>query len=267
VDPSGLDVERWARDEDLRGTKYEKKSPEEIERAVQEAFLYDPRVSSFKVTPEVAGNGVTLILRGTVDNLKAKRAAAQDARNTVGVREVDNLIKVRPTERLSDEKIQDKIRQALLRDPIMEKYDINVKVRSGVAVIYGNVDSFFERSLAENVISKVKGVVMVDNNLMVREDYIPYFWDPYLDDWVVYDREQYPYDPSYPYKDDWKIKADIENELFWSPFVDADDVNVRVDDGEVTLTGTVDSWSEYEAATNNAYEGGAIDVDNELVVE
>jgi osmotically-inducible protein OsmY len=44
--------------------------------------------------------------------------------------------------------------------------------------------------------------------------------------------------------------------LWWSPFVDSDDVNVTVDDGVVTLTGAVDSWSEYNAAANNAYEGG-----------
>jgi hypothetical protein len=40
-----------------------------------------------------------------------------------------------------------------------------------------------------------------------------------------------------------------------------------VDDGVATLTGTVDSWSEYDAAVNNAYEGGAVYVDNELLVK
>ena len=34
----------------------------------------------------------------------------------------------------------------------------------------------------------------------------------------------------------------------------------------MTLTGTVDSWGEYSAATDNAYEGGAVHVDNDLVV-
>jgi len=33
------------------------------------------------------------------------------------------------------------------------------------------------------------------------------------------------------------------------------------------LTGTVDSWSERDAATDNAYEGGAVSVDNDLEVE
>ncbi len=33
------------------------------------------------------------------------------------------------------------------------------------------------------------------------------------------------------------------------------------------LTGTVDTWAERQAATENAYEGGAIVVDNDLAVQ
>jgi len=39
-----------------------------------------------------------------------------------------------------------------------------------------------------------------------------------------------------------------------------------VDDGKATLTGQVDSWSEYDAAAQNALEGGAVVVDNELTI-
>jgi len=42
---------------------------------------------------------------------------------------------------------------------------------------------------------------------------------------------------------------------------------VTIEDGVATLTGTVDSWSEYDAATENAYEGGATWVDNDLMIE
>ncbi len=46
VDASDLEVERWARDKDLRKNKYVTKSDEEIEDAVEDALLYDPRVPS-----------------------------------------------------------------------------------------------------------------------------------------------------------------------------------------------------------------------------
>jgi hypothetical protein len=41
---------------------------------------------------------------------------------------------------------------------------------------------------------------------------------------------------------------------------------VNVTDGVARLEGTVDSWSERAAATENAYEGGAVWVDNDLRV-
>jgi osmotically-inducible protein OsmY len=267
VDNSGLEVERWARDKDLKGNKYVKKSQEEIEDAIKDALLYDTRVSGFRITPEVSYDGRTVILRGKVDNLKAKRAAEQDARNTVGVIAVDNRIKVRPTEPPSDRKIEDKIRRALLRDPYLESYEITVNVVNGIVKLYGTVDTYFEKSQADDVAARVNGVIMVDNNLVVENDYEPYLYDPFVDEGYLYDRERYDRKPRYPGKSDRQIKEDIQDELFWSPFVDADDVNVTVDRGLATLTGTVDSWSEYNAAENNAYEGGAVYVDNDLAVD
>jgi osmotically-inducible protein OsmY len=267
VDDSGLEVKGWARDEDLRGRKYAKKTEKEIEDAIKDAMLYDPRVASFKITPEVTGEGSTIVLRGTVDNLKAKRAAAQDARNTVGVNRVENRIKVRLAGPPSDQKIEAELRDALQRDPFVESYEITVDVINGVANLYGSVDTYFEKSQADDVTSKVKGVIMVDNNLKVREDYDPYVYDPYVDDSYFYNYDGYPDRPRFPANSDFRIEQDIQDELFWSPFVDAGDVNVTVVQGEATLTGTVNSWSEYNAAANNAYEGGAVYVDNELTVK
>jgi len=40
-----------------------------------------------------------------------------------------------------------------------------------------------------------------------------------------------------------------------------------VDDGTATLTGTVESWNEFWAAEENALEGGAVAVDNDLIVD
>lgn len=47
----------------------------------------------------------------------------------------------------------------------------------------------------------------------------------------------------------------------------SDELTVRVDDAVATLTGTVDTWSERIAARENAIEGGAMTVDNDLVVD
>ncbi len=66
---------------------------------------------------------------------------------------------------------------------------------------------------------------------------------------------------------DSDIRDGIVKEMTYSPFVDADQVAVNVVNGTATLTGSVDSRAESRAATENAYEGGAIRVLNQLIVQ
>jgi osmotically-inducible protein OsmY len=264
VDDSQLTVRKWARDDERREAEYVVRSASEIRDAINDANLYDPRVKSFHVKPKMTGSVVTL--RGNVDNLKAKRAAAENARNTVGVSRVINRLKVRPTDARPDELVESAVRAALLRDPYVDRYEITVNVVDGTAYLTGTVDSYFEKGQAEDVVARVNGVMDVSNALTVTDMSTPVVYDPYVYDWYVHDYAWYDYAPSYAEKPDDEIEAAIESELWWSPFVDSDEVTVKVEDGVATLTGAVDSWSEQRAATNNALEGGAIAVENDLIV-
>ena len=67
--------------------------------------------------------------------------------------------------------------------------------------------------------------------------------------------------------DDAALQSAVRNELWWSPFVDEDEVEITVQGGTVTLRGTVDTFAERRAAQENAFEAGAVIVANELVVE
>ncbi|MFZ0482293.1 MAG: BON domain-containing protein [Desulfobacterales bacterium] len=49
-------------------------------------------------------------------------------------------------------------------------------------------------------------------------------------------------------------------------FIKSDEITVSVKNGVATLTGKVNSSSEYYSATKNAYEGGATFVNNDLVI-
>jgi len=260
VNDDKLNVAKWARDEDLRKDKYVDKSDDAIEQAVEDAMLYDPRVNSFDITASSQAGVVTL--SGEVDKVQAKRAAASNARNTVGVWRVKNQIKVRPST-LADDAIEQNIANALTRDHDVNRYEIAISVINGEAYLNGTVDSYWEKAAAEDIASRASGVVEVHNNLTVDDTYGFYTYDPYVD---YYDYDWYT--PSYDttFESDWEILADIRDELYWSPFVDSDEVTVNVDDGVATLTGTVDTWSERQAASENAFEGGAVAVDNDLVV-
>lgn len=266
VDNSKLEVSGWQRDGDLTRNKYSIKPAEEIRDAVKDALLQDPRVHLSDIVVEVIPESRMVILRGTVDNLKARETAAQDARNTAGVSSVKNRIKVRPDQKIGDNRIKDRLISAFRRDPYLTGYEIRINVVNGIVDLNGMVDTSFEKLQAHDVTSRVKGVINVDNNLIVKNFSNTYTFDPWVNDYFLYDFYWYGNMRRYPAKSDSEILNNIKKELFWSSFVDEDQVEVKVDDGIATLKGRVYSWLEYNTALKNAYEGGAIYVYNELTV-
>jgi len=238
VEDSGLDVEFWAEDEHKRKMTVIK-SDEEVEEAVQDAFFYDPRVFSFKIDVD-ADNGL-VTLSGQVDNLQAKKAAAQDARNTIGVWNVVNDIKVRPVSPPTDEDIERYVKDALIWNPIVERFDLTVVARNKKVYLYGRVDNAYEKREAEDVASRIKGVVDVENNIEVE------------DIWV--------------WKSDRQIKEDIERQLSWSIYVSEGKIDVSVENGIATLEGEVNSIVELDSAIKDAFNGGARRVINRLTIK
>ena len=108
----------------------------------------------------------------------------------------------------------------------------------------------------------------MQNDLRVLDPSTPLVYNPYVfDNWSVDDYPWYDYAPETTWKQDAEIKQDIENEIWWSPFVDSANVDVTVSDGVATLTGKVEGWSAREMASENAYEGGAQRVVNQIRVE
>jgi osmotically-inducible protein OsmY len=63
---------------------------------------------------------------------------------------------------------------------------------------------------------------------------------------------------------DTSLRASIIDELEGSPYVDSDRIDVRVRNGVAILTGTVEDRDALIAAEENAYEGGARKVVNNL---
>ncbi len=67
--------------------------------------------------------------------------------------------------------------------------------------------------------------------------------------------------------DEGKVKVDVVDELYWDNRVNAADVKVEVDNGEVTLTGTVPSYRAKAAAYSDAWLiEGVTKVNNYLIV-
>jgi hypothetical protein len=69
-------------------------------------------------------------------------------------------------------------------------------------------------------------------------------------------------------RSDEEIRADVEEALFYDTWVDADRIQVEVEDGVVTLRGTLASFDEIRYATDDAWDvDGVRGVRTELEVE
>lgn len=261
IDMEDLEVKHWARDEELRKMKYNSITDAEIEQAVIDALEDAPRVSPVDIEVDVDDGEVTL--RGDVDNLHAKRLAGRHARAIVGVWRVNNRIKI-AGEAPSDRRLELDIRTSIAENPYLESFEIDVSVDDGIVYLLGMVDTAFEKAQAGELAGNHIGVKSVKNHIdigtatsSIYSPYVGWPYDPIDVQSKIDSRADF----------DAAIESDIESEIFWSPFVSNDDVEVDVEGGVATLTGSVGTWTEYNAAEDNAYQGGAVDVVNEIVFE
>jgi osmotically-inducible protein OsmY len=270
VDASAVEVMACPQEPQTRPPATPPPPDDRIAEAVRDALRHDPRVVSFDVEVDVVKGEV--MLRGRVDDLRARRAATQDARNTTGVTSVVNRIKLRsdlflPSILLPDDELEQRVAEGFEQDPLIERHEIEVEAIDGTIYLRGSVDTFLDKARADDLASKILGVVEVRNHLVVEDPLIVWHSEPILDDFPVVDYDWYR--PRLPdtIKSDDQIRRAIEHQLWWSTQVNSDDVTVVVDDGVATLTGSVGSWHERSAATKNAYDGGAILVRNRLSIE
>ena len=262
VNADGLKVKSWAKDTNRRDS-YVQASDEDILAAVREALQLDPRADSYEIRVGVHDGIVTL--RGTVDSVEAKNAAEQVARATTGVAVVHDRIRIN-TVPPSDAELEQKVSAALNRDPYLVPYSISVTADDGVVSLGGSVDSYFEKAVADSVAGRARGVKRIKNKLSVDNKRYPLLYEPYVTDVFPYHYEWYLFEPVPSVKSDSVIRDEIKDELWWSPFVDANNVDVEVQRGTATLKGHVQSYAAMRAAVENAFEGGASWVHNEIRV-
>jgi osmotically-inducible protein OsmY len=203
INTSGIEVKAGTGDVYRRQSDFVIKSDDDIEKAVSRALFYDPRVYSTKVTASASAGVVTL--RGHVSSIGAKYSAAQDAGNTIGVRAVNNRLRVR-TKPISPNSSKTRIENALARDPYMERYKIGVDVEDHAVTLSGVVDTYFEKYHAFDIALRAKGVDEVHNNLEVVHKHHPLthnscLYGVYPDDLYWYD-----YEPRRTSKSDRSIK-------------------------------------------------------------
>ena len=256
VDARDLLVAYWALGSELRRVKFAPRADADIVDAVRGALHRNPRVRGAETLVQALDGIVTLA--GTVSNLRARQEAERDARHVVGVGDVYNLLKIRPKRLVADDDIRQNILAALARDPYLGHCYFTVSVSHGQVTVQGQVGGTFERERAGDVAAGASGVLAVANLVQQLAAAHP-------DEFPAGRPGAAQPRPSGP-DPDHALAGRIRQRHFWSASLHDQDVEVQVNHGRATLTGTVDTWPERHQAALEAYEAGASDVNNHLRV-
>jgi osmotically-inducible protein OsmY len=172
VDDNGVVVN--AIQGDMRRAGYDvAQSEEAIKNTVRDALLYDPRVNPAQINIEVkiptaavdVPRTADVTLTGTVSSLAVKMAAEEDARNTVGVSLVSNQL-IAPERRVEDDsELMNSVEKALREDPDLGSFSLRISISDGNIRLSGTVGSNSDKQRAEDIVSSVKGVVSIKNDL------------------------------------------------------------------------------------------------------
>lgn len=202
------------------------RTDEEIKRDVVDELYWDDRVDAVDVKVEVHDGRV--ILSGTVPTYAARVAADEDAHAVAGPRDVINELTVKyPTTAAvpTDAQIEASINNALRWDSQVDGSDIEVISDAGWVTLKGTVPSYWQKIRAEDIALSKSGVRDVTNELAVV--------------------------PTQTFADR-RIADDIVGALERNVYVSAEDVDVKVSNGVVTLRGTVPDRRAHRAARNAA---------------
>lgn len=144
----------------------------------------------------------------------------------------------------SDIELRAQILKNLDLSPYVYSESIHVSVKSGIATLSGNVEDRSEMIDAVEI-AYDSGAWKVRNKLRPRDK----------DERLL------------PDMGDRELQEEIQDELAFSPFVNADRIQVSVQDGVATLYGGVENKGEIADAVENAYEAGAKRVKSRLWVD
>jgi len=222
------------------GGSPELRSDEQIKREIVEQLTWDDRVDAAKIKVEVEAGAVTL--SGTVDSHFARRTAVHDAWSVDGVIALNDLLEVKYVGgETSDLALESRVQRVLSSSSEVGGEDIAVTAWAGLVTLAGTVDAYWKKLEAEDLAAGVSGVIGVSNELAVvpTEDVV-----------------------------DEAIAEDVVQAIDRSIEVNVENVDVRVQNGVVTLSGVVDSWNAHDAAYEAAVNTlGVTEVVDELLVE
>jgi osmotically-inducible protein OsmY len=144
---------------------------------------------------------------------------------------------------LTDELVKTKITDQLYWDHRIDASEVKIVVEEGRVTLSGSVPTYTAKEAASDDAWLVDGVTWVDNQLSVK------------------------YAPALTPPADTEIAQNVRGKLRWNPNFAAHKIEVEVENGLVTLEGTVDAyWKKIQLEREAQSVLGVIDVVNKVAV-
>lgn len=213
------------------------KSDTQLHADVVQELADDPSIDSSKVAVAVHDGIVTLT--GSVPSYWQKVEAENGVKRVTGVRGVANDLQVDipAFHRRDDTDIARAAADALAWHSELPK-DIKVSVSNGWVTLSGEVQWRFQKEEAERAVKYLNGVRGVINNITIKAAPKPE-----------------------------EVRERIKKELERTVDMEANRIQISTTNGHVTLSGTVHSWVERDAAKRAAWSvPGVMDVEEHLAV-
>jgi osmotically-inducible protein OsmY len=215
---------------------------ETLKKRIVDQLYWDSRVDASNI--EVRVDDSKVVLKGSVPNYTTRQVAVLDTWSVSGIKKVEDNLKVKIPPKLkipSDKELKKRIKNKFFWNSAIDSTKLDVSVDAGIVNLEGTVDAYWKKLRAENITSSMIGVLDVKNKLAVvpTESYI-----------------------------DTEIAEDIISAIDRRYDVDVEEVDVKVKNGTVTLTGQVPRYYTYQAVMHSAENtAGVIDVVDHLVIK
>lgn len=219
----------------------------ELKRRVQHALQFNPVTEHRQLELEVQGGVV--VLRGTLHSLAERSIAEEEVRGVSGVRAVDNRTVLTFMAPRADAMILEDVARRLSSDRRLAGSQVAFRVADGEVTLSGEVASAFEHDLAAQA-AWVAGARAVHH-----------------DELVVAQRTDHVREATTPISDA-EIRSALADALRFDPRIPPDVVVAQVQDGTVTLEGSVPTDEVRRAVEEDAlHTAGARSVRNRVRVE
>jgi osmotically-inducible protein OsmY len=181
-----------------------------------------------------------VILEGEVPSYALKQRAELEARNIPGVTSVQNELDVGVDVLVGDKVLSEQVQTFLSLKPEVAGQDIKVDAEAGIVTLSGTVDTLWKKQRAAELASEVIGVGDVVNRILV----VPV-----------------------ENKRDKELAEQIAAAMSRNSAVRLQEIDLKVKDGKVTLSGTATSENAREAAVETAQVTmGVTEVEDRLFV-